>query len=394
MNLFKYLNKSINVILGGLVDYESIFSTKQFFNKLGSDIFFESNIKYFNSDFLNDIYTFLNLEDIKILLTISLNLRLEMPILNSKLLRKKDKILFFSIGNNGYFYSNYFKILGNNVFDVLNFIYGKTFLNVQLHDNRLFNMNIFNNYSKPYSLQILIGQSFYFVKNSFYLYNKIKEYILKHFNYSSCFNLFSNVGILNYLNISHLKHFVFNGNSSFYFLSNVDNYYFLKNLDIKHNIDNFIVYRGSFFDEGVKRSDLVFPSSTFFEENYNYKNFSGLNLFTRKVVSNNFYNNKEFFFFLNTLKYKIFKSNLFSIVNFKLLLKYFKFLYIDFNYKIFSNLKLNLKLNNIVFKFLIENKIFNSLIINYYKTDVYSRNSRNLTISSLEYLKTILTYNK
>jgi len=395
VNLSKYLHKTINIILGGFSDYESINNTKQFFNLLGSNIFFESNISYFNSDFLNDIYTSLNLEETKILLTISLNLRLEMPILNSKLLRKKERILFFSIGNVGYFYSNCFKILGNSISDVVNFIYGKTFLNIQLYNESSFNINIFNKYIKPSGLQILIGQSFYFVKNSYNLYLKLKNYIFKYFNFSWCNNLFSNVSILNYLNINHLKKFIFYNFSSFYFLNNVDNYYFLKNLDNINNKDmeNFVVYRGSFFDEGVKRSNLVFPSSTFFEENYNYKSFNGLNLFTRKVISNNFYNNKEFFFFLNNLKFKFFKSYLFSIINFKVLFKYFKFLYIDFNYKVYNNF--NFYLNNILsYKFLIENKLLNSLIINYYKTDVYTRNSKNITLASLEYLKTIITYNK
>lgn len=82
INLFKYNNKY--VLLGGFSDYESIFSVKQFFNYLGSNVFFESNIDYFNSDFLNDIYTLLNLEEIKVILMISLNLRLEMPILIQK----------------------------------------------------------------------------------------------------------------------------------------------------------------------------------------------------------------------------------------------------------------------------------------------------------------------
>ena len=295
-NLNKYLDKFVNVIVGGFSDYESLFNIKQFFNLLGNNIFFESNIKFFNSDFLNDIYTSINLEEIKILLVISLNLRLEMPILNSKFLRKKDKIKFYCIGNVGYFYSNYFKFLGNSVFDVVNFIYGKTILNKEIF-NTFFDFNIFNKYIKPIGLQVLIGQSFYFIKNSFILFNKIKEYLEIYYKFSWCNNLFSNVGVLNFLNINYLKNFIFNSNfSSFYFLNNVDNYNFLKNLNF--NEKNFIVYRGSFFDEGAKYSDLIFPCSTFFEENLNYKNFNGLNLFTKQVVSTNFYNNKEFFFFL------------------------------------------------------------------------------------------------
>jgi hypothetical protein len=313
-NLFKYSNKNINVIVGGFSDYESLFNIKQFFNLLGNNLFFESNIKFFNSDFLSDIYTIINLDDIKILLMVSLNLRLEMPILNSKLLRKKDKILFYNIGNVGYFYSNYFKFLGNSIFDVINFIYGKTILNKEIF-NISFNLNIFNNVLiKPIGLQVLIGQSFYFIKNSFILFNKIKVYLENTCNKSSCNNLFSNVGILNYLNINYLKKFVINNNvSNFYFLNNVDNFNFLKILNNKKG--NFVVYRGSFFDEGAKCSDLIFPCSTFFEESLNYKNFSGLNLITKKVISTNFYNNKEFFFFLNTLKLKFFKVNLFSIIN-------------------------------------------------------------------------------
>ena len=392
-NLFKYFNKFINVIVGSLSDYESIFNIKQFFNLLGNNIFFESNIKNFDSDFLSDIYTLLNLDDIKILLMISLNLRLEMPILNSKLLRKKDKILFYSIGIVGYFYSNFFKYLGNSIFDVVNFIYGKTLLNKEIF-NISFDFNVFNNsLIKPIGLQILIGQTFYFIKNSFILFKKIKNYIVSIFNKSSCYNLFSNVDILNYLNINYLNNsYLNNSRPSFYFLNNVDNLNFLKNINYQYNKANFLVYRGSFFDEGAKKSNLIFPSSTFFEENLNYKNFNGLNLFTKQVISVNFYNNKDFFFFLNTLKFKFFKLNLFSVINFKILFKYFKFMYLDFCCKNFilniNVLKLNYKNN----KFLIENKILNSFIINYYKSDVYSKNSKNIFLASLEYLKTIITY--
>ena len=390
-NLFKYSNKY--VILGNLSDYESILNIKNFFNLLGNNVFFESNVDNFNSDFLNDVYTSLNLEETKLLLMISLNLRLEMPILNSKLLRKKDKILFYSIGNIGYFYSNYFKYLGNSILDIINFIYGKTILNKELFNIFSFDLNIFNNNKfKPNGLQVLIGQSFYFIKNSFMLFNKMKIYIQNNYNYSWCNNLFSNVGILNYLNLNHLKKFIFtNKYPGLYFLNNVDNYYYLKNIS-KEN--NFIVYRGSFFDEGAKYSNLVFPSTTFFEENLNFKSFNGLNVYTRKVISTNFYNNKEFFFFFNNLKFKFLKFNLFSIINFKLLFKYFKFLSVNFdciNYFFDKNVK-SIELKN--YKFLVENKIFNSLIINYYKTDVYSRNSKNISLASLEYLKTIITYIK
>ena len=117
----------------------------------------------------------------------------------------KDKIKFYSIGIVGYFYSNFFKYLGNSIFDVVNFIYGKTLLNKEIF-NISFDFNVFNNsLIKPIGLQILIGQTFYFIKNSFILFKKIKNYIVSIFNKSSCYNLFSNVDILNYLNINYLN---------------------------------------------------------------------------------------------------------------------------------------------------------------------------------------------
>lgn len=67
---------------------------------------------------------------------------------------------------------------------------------------------------------------------------------------------------------------------------------------------------------------------------------------------------------------------------------------VDFTTKIYILNSLNLKLSKLKFNFIIENKIFNSLIVNYYKTDVYSKNSKNIALASLEYLKTIITYIK
>lgn len=306
-------------------------------------------------------------------------------------MRKKDKIMYYSIGQVGYFYSNYIKYLGNSIFDVVSFVFGKTLLNRVLF-NYSFLYNVFNtNKIKPIGLQILIGQSFYFIKHSFMLFNKISNYVKNNYNNSWCNNLFSNVSYLNYLNINHIKKLVFNNVSSLYFLNHVDDYNYLKNLNKKNN---YVIYRGSFLDEGVKYSNLIFPMATFFEENLSYKSFSGLNVKTRKVVSTNIYKNKDFFFFLNNLLFKIYKSNIFSVINFKILYKYFKFLYINFNCINYSLYKKLLLPEDKKYKLLLENKIFNSLIINYYKTDVYSKNSKNISLASLEYLKTIITYIK
>jgi hypothetical protein len=185
--LHKFLIKNFNVqvIVGNLVDIELITLNKNFFNILGIDILLESNLNYFNSDLVNDFLTIpLELNDIRIILLVSLNLRLEIPILNSKLLRKKDNITFFSIGINGFYYSNVIKHLGNSVNDIVNFIKGKTLLNKELYFLS-FGYNIFNNHKiKPIGLQVLIGQSFYLIRNSFYLFKVLQNYIAKYCKFS------------------------------------------------------------------------------------------------------------------------------------------------------------------------------------------------------------------
>jgi hypothetical protein len=142
-------------------------------------------MNYFNSDFINDFFIVSNeLNEIRILLLVSINLRLEIPILNSRLMRKKEIISFFSIGINGFYYSNLIKHLGNSIKDIINVVKGRTLLNKELHFLS-FDLNVFNTFKiKPIGLQILIGQSFYSIKNSFYLFKILQNYVLKYCEFS------------------------------------------------------------------------------------------------------------------------------------------------------------------------------------------------------------------
>jgi Molybdopterin oxidoreductase len=392
INLNKYIinNMNVQVIIGNLVDLELINLNKKFFNYLGIDINLESNINYFNSDLVSDfLITPLELDNIKILLLISLNLRLEIPILNSKFFRRKEQIKFFSIGITGYYYSNNIKHIGNNVNDIMKLLLGKTVFSKELFFLS-FEYSQFNFFLKPIGLQILVGQTFFSIKNAFYLFKVLKNYVNKYCNNSWCNVLIFDVGKINFLFSNYIKKPINFINNMFLFLNNVDTFNFLNKFIDKNN---YIVYRGCFFDEGANKSNLIFPNLTFFEDNLKYKNYYGLNSVTRKVVSNQIFNNKEFFYLLNILKYKFFKNNLYKIINFKILFKYFSKFYINFVCNKFNNKSIVVIEKNKL-SFNIENKLFNSLIINFYKNDVYSRNSKNISLASLEYLKTITTYIK
>jgi hypothetical protein len=77
--------------------------------------------------------------------------------------------------------------------------------------------------------------------------------------------------------------------------------------------------------------------------------------------------------------------------NFKKILSYFDFIKIDWNYNlsyynkgILSKIDfLKFYLNEIYF---LKDFVFNSMIYNYYKSDIYSINSKNMHLSSLDYL--------
>jgi len=94
-----------------------------------------------------------------------------MPLLNSKFLRRKEKIIFFSIGITGYYYSSYIKFIGNNILDLLNIYMGKNFFFFNFI-NKFFSFSngLFNLFLKLVGFKIIIGHTFYFFKNSFFIY--------------------------------------------------------------------------------------------------------------------------------------------------------------------------------------------------------------------------------
>jgi len=136
-------------------------------------------------------------------------------------------------------------------------------------------------------------------------------------------------------------------------------------------------------------SNLIVPSYTFFENDYNYLNVEGRFRKSLRVLTSNdnLITEFNFFNFLNIFKDLYIKNNFSIFKNFYLLFKYFDFLNLDFN--------LNLDLKKLVisnfnifnkFYFIFENFNLNSFVYNYYKLDVYSRNSSVLHLASYDYL--------
>jgi hypothetical protein len=363
---------------------------KQFFNFIGSEISLVNNKYNFNFDFVNNIiFDFLlNFENLKIILLLGLNLRLELPVLNSKLLKYKN-IKLFNIGIlNSYNYSN-IKCIGNNLDAFLQILKGKNSFNKLIFFNS-FLTSVFSFYFKLNNICFFFGLSFYSIKYNFFLFNYTKNFFSKFLN-SYCLNIFNNVGIINFYLIGYYKIKNIIKNSQFIFLDFIDDFYFFNKL--KKFSNNFLVYRGSFFDNGAKNSNMVIPSLTFFESTNYYYNYQGLIRNSRKIIHNELEIATDFYIYLTSF-FKLYFLNNFSIITkFLNLLKFFKFLKIEFKFIKYSNIFYNNLLFSNKNKNYFSNIIFSSVIFNFYKTDVYSRTSKNLHLASLEYLKLLNIYN-
>jgi NADH-quinone oxidoreductase chain G len=384
--LYFFFNNNIYIYYGEFVDIYSIINLKKLFDFVGLSINLVEDF-FFNIDFRKNFIFDIDFNDDNIFIFVNLNLRYEMPLLNSKVNRLFKKINLFILN----FFSNNVGIFsGNNILDFKNFIISKTKFNLNIFYTK-FEYSIFNFNIRTLCLNIIFGLNFFRANN----------YILKNLVTSLFSNYLKNfkVNILNsnltYLNFFEIGLKFFNNkfmkfNDCFIFLYNVDNEIFLN----KVLNNNFIVYVGSFFDVSGKVSNLIFPITLFFEYNGLFLNFEGKLRKLFKVVNNNIFNSVDLFNLLFVyMKLKI-KRTFFIFNNFLKIIKFFKKFNINWNFFIDYN-KMNLSYLNkqINYYYLnfkqIEIKIFDSFIYNYYKTDVISKNSKNLNLASIDFINNL-----
>jgi hypothetical protein len=153
-------------LVGSFLDINNIISFKQFFNKMSIEVligdFFVADSD-FRSDFLfNDII--LNIENKFIFILIGLNLRVEFPLLNTRLrkLFNIHKIKIYNFGNVNYVTSMNI-MCGNSYNDVLNFVKGKNLLNKNIMYKGFYN-SLFN-FKLNKNINIFLGSTFFKYKN-------------------------------------------------------------------------------------------------------------------------------------------------------------------------------------------------------------------------------------
>jgi NADH-quinone oxidoreductase chain G len=270
---FKLITKNnlyslpIKNCFGTFCDIETIFMLKRIMSITGSPHFaapiLDKRISYSFNMPLDSI------SSADFLLLLGLNLRVSLPILNSRIRKAytKKSIYIYNVG----YYSNFtffVKHISTNYKSVLNVFEGSHWLSSKLSK------------SSSYKPLFLINSDIF--KHNFDLIS----------NYT---NLISSGWIgVNYLSDFHSygsKELNFLGSAQSYSL--LDNNYsinYLVNYDDKNKLlnskKNFTIYQGHHGDISAINSNLIFPSTSFIEKNSLYLNFLGTVQKTKKVLFN------------------------------------------------------------------------------------------------------------
>ena len=259
---------------GDLTNMETLYVSKEFFNKTIKSKYLDSRIdnSYVNiNNKKNYIFnsTINGIEDSDLVVLIGTNPRYEATILNSRIRKSflKNKLDVYSIGDVGDLTYPY-KILPNETKIIKDITEGK-------HDL----CSIIQNSKKPL---IIIGQTALNLKSGKYIFEELKKYLIsinKITDEWSSLNVLSKdastVGSndLNIINSTDSENITLtktlNNEFEILFLIGQD--------DLKFNKKNeFIIYIGSHGDHGAECADIILPGSTYTEQDGHFTNLEGI----------------------------------------------------------------------------------------------------------------------
>jgi hypothetical protein len=311
-----------------------------------------------------------------------LNLRLKMPLLNTKLRQqlKKKKIKIFSIGFVSFDISFDMLNLGNSFLNFFLLLKNKSKFNLYSSYFSFFISSFFFiNYNKKAAL--FIGENLFFFKNA---YKFLLTFCLNlKIKFKNVFVLFTNIIDLHYQELYLKSNKIYNN-----FIYSLN---FFNNINKEKN--SFGILQNSFFIKNIKNYNVILPVSSFFEYNGLFLNLEGrLRKKIQVYISKNIklksnlavihYFNiilKNYVFFSNNNFLKYFKKLL--LKNYDYFLKYYK-----------KNLIISVNLLNINFyyySFFLENIYFFQYIINVYKFKYIYKFSYSLN-KALKYFNTYI----
>ena len=259
--------------VGDMASIETIFSFKSLLKKIGSNNFDfrEKKIYIDPTDKTNYIFnsSIQNIDESDLILLIGTNPRHEATMVNARIRKAfvKNKPPIYSIGNPGDLTYDYI-LLGNEVNDIKNILDEKSEINKKL-----------KNAKKPI---FIIGESVLELKNSKYILEKTKDFLIENNFINENWNAFNiltqNASTveaidLGFYNIDRNDNFIFfdklkNKEFKLLYLVGSDNF------EIKKS-DEFIIYQGSHGDKNASIADVILPSPAYTEQNGLFENLEG-----------------------------------------------------------------------------------------------------------------------
>ena len=261
-------------LVGDLVDLESIYSFKYFFEKCIGSTNFEcrQNRVYINpEERINYIFnsSIKGIEDSDFILLVGTNPRLEATILNARIRKAyiKNKIKIYSIGDPGDLTYPYYNI-GSNTSVIRDIVNGSHEISKKIINSK-----------KPI---VIIGDSALNGRAGQYIFETLKNFLSNNNFIKKDWNALniltqqaSRVGALDLgvHSINEKENFLFfnkldNNEFKFIYLLGADNINFEKK-------DKFVVYQGSHGDKGAEIADIILPGSAYTEKNGLFVNLEG-----------------------------------------------------------------------------------------------------------------------
>ena len=260
-------------VSGDLVNMETLYIFKEFFNKLLNSTNIESRSQdvYLNPE-KRENYLFNSsingIEESDFIFLIGTNPRYEATILNARIRKAylKNKIKIISLNNVGDLTYPYESL--NSDSDIINEI---------IEDKHIIS-KIINDSKRPI---VIIGQSILSAKSGKYVFEKIKSYLLNKNKISNNWNSLNiisenastvgsfDLGIYNTTDVSNkILNDLKNHKYEIIYLLGQDNLIFDKK-------NEFIIYQGSHGDKGAEMADIILPGAAYTEQDGFFTNLEG-----------------------------------------------------------------------------------------------------------------------
>ena len=267
-------SKEVAGFAGSLLDLESMYVFKEFFNKTlkSNNLEFRHNDMYLNpKERINYIFNskINGIEESDLVLLIGTNPRYEATILNARIRKSflKNKIKIYSVGNPGDITYPY-EIIGEDTLVIKDIVENNHFLSDQIRTSK-----------RP---MIIIGESALSSKDSEYIFESLKKFLFENNKIKAEWNslnvLMQNASTVGAIDLGLYK---INNKSNNEVLDNlkINNYKFVYLLgadELNFNKKNeFVVYQGSHGDKGALIADVILPSAAYTEKDGHYVNLEG-----------------------------------------------------------------------------------------------------------------------